>query len=128
MQPALGTARPVILYDFPASQAALAQVRHTPNQPPVAERFELYIQGVELANGYHELLSAAVLEQRNRVQNGWRVQDGKGELPADERLLDAMRTGLPPCSGVGVGFDRWVMLAAQAKSLAEVIAFPINLA
>jgi elongation factor P--(R)-beta-lysine ligase len=124
VQPHLGVARPAIVYDYPASQAALSRVR--PENPPVAERFELYVAGIELANGYHELTDAAELRRRNRRTNAQRRAAGKPELPEQSRLLAAMDFGLPPCSGVALGFDRAVMLAAGAKSLAEVIAFPFD--
>ena len=116
--------RPAILYDFPASQAALSRIR--PENPPVAERFELYVDGIELANGYHELLEADELRRRNRIANAQRVADGKPRLPEESRLSAAMQASLPPCTGVALGFDRLVMLAVGAKTLAEVIAFPFD--
>jgi lysyl-tRNA synthetase class 2 len=122
IQPQLGLAQPLILYDYPASQAALARTR--PGDPSVAERFELYVGGIELANGYHELLDAQVLSERQRVHNRWRLRDGKEALPEQSRLLAAMRAGLPPCTGVALGFDRLAMVALGATSLAEVMAFP----
>lgn len=124
VEPTLGREQPTILFDYPATQAALAQVRATP--VPVAERFELYVDGIELANGYHELLDPDVLVQRTRVANQLRVADGKGALPAGSRLLSAMRSGLPACAGVALGFDRLVMVAVGAASLSEVMAFPID--
>ncbi len=124
VQPQLGRDCPTILYDFPASQAALARVRD--DVPPVAERFELFIRGVELANGYHELLDPGVLSQRNQAANRQRLADGKAALPEDSRLLAAMQHGLPPCAGAALGFDRLVMLAANANEIAAVIAFPID--
>ncbi|MEO8498423.1 MAG: EF-P lysine aminoacylase EpmA [Planctomycetota bacterium] len=124
VEPKLGIARPEILYDYPASQAALAQVRA--DKPPVAERFELYANGVELANGYHELLDPSVLRERNRQANRQRRTDGKCVLPEDSRLIAAMEHGLPDCVGVALGFDRLVMIAAGATSLSEVMAFPID--
>jgi elongation factor P--(R)-beta-lysine ligase len=124
IQPHLGQKQPAILYDFPASQAALSVIRQ--ENPPVAERFELYVKGIELANGYHELLDAEELRRRNGAANAQRVADGKPPLPEESRLLAAMEAGLPPCTGVALGFDRLVMLAASAKSLAEVIAFPFD--
>lgn len=120
----LGTDRPTFLYDYPASQSALAKVRH--DQPPVAERFELYIGGIELCNGYHELTDAAELRRRMKVQGDLRRGDNRADLPSHNRLLDAMEAGLPACAGVALGFDRLVMLALGAKSLAEVIAFPFD--
>jgi lysyl-tRNA synthetase class 2 len=122
VQAHLGIERPVLLYDFPASQAALAQIR--PGDPPLAERFELYVSGWELANGYHELLDAAELRRRNARANELRRGDGKTALPEESRLLAAMERGLPPAVGCALGFDRLVMLAAGAKSIDEVIAFP----
>ena len=124
VEPRLGQQRPTILYDYPVSQAALARVRD--GSPPVAERFELYVHGIELANGYCELVDAGVLRQRFEETNAWRQADGKAALPEAHRLLAAMRHGLPSCTGVALGFDRLVMLAAGAKSLDEVIAFPIE--
>lgn len=124
IQPHLGQKQPAILYDFPASQAALSIIRQ--ENPPVAERFELYVEGIELANGYHELLDAAELRRRNKAANTQRVADGKPPLPEESRLLVAMDAGLPPCTGVALGFDRLVMLALGAKSLAEVLAFPFD--
>jgi elongation factor P--(R)-beta-lysine ligase len=122
IQPHLGIPRPTLLFDYPASQAALARVR--PGEVPVAERFELYVAGIELANGYHELLDPAELRRRNARVNVQRRADGKPALPEESRLLAAMEAGLPPAVGVALGFDRLVMLAAGATSVAEVIAFP----
>jgi lysyl-tRNA synthetase class 2 len=124
VEPHLGRGRPTILFDYPATQAALARVRH--ERYPVAERFELYVDGIELANGYHELLDAAALRERNAKANVERNRDGKPPLPAESRLLAAMEVGLPTCAGVALGFDRLVMIAAGAKSIDEVIAFPIE--
>jgi elongation factor P--(R)-beta-lysine ligase len=124
VQPHLGVDRPVIVYDYPASQAALSRVR--PENPPVAERFELYADGIELANGYHELTDAAELRRRNRRTNAQRRAAGKPELPEQSWLLAAMDFGLPPCTGVALGFDRLVMLAAGLKTVAQVIAFPFD--
>lgn len=124
VQPHLGQRRPAILYDYPASQAALARVRQ--ENPPVAERFELYVSGIELANGYHELLDADVFRARNVANNALRVADGKSPLPEDSRLLTAMEAGLPDATGVALGFDRLVMIAAGAGRLDEVIAFPFD--
>ncbi len=124
VQPNLGRTRPTILFDYPASQAALAIVRD--ESPPVAERFELFVDGIELANGYHELLDADVLRSRFAAANRQRTADGKPPLPEESRLLAAMEAGLPPCTGVALGFDRLVMIAAGAHMLAEVMAFPID--
>jgi len=121
VEPGLGRDRPAIVYDYPANQAALARVR---GNPPLAERFELYVGGMELANGYHELVDAQVLRQRNRQANAERRADGKSALPEESRLLAAMEHGLPACTGVALGFDRVVMVATGARHIREVIAFP----
>lgn len=120
IEPHLGRDVPEFLYDYPASQAALARVR--PGPPSVAERFELYVDGIELCNGYHELADAA--ELRERIRQTWTTREG--DPPVSSRLLHAMELGLPPCSGVALGVDRLVMLAAGKTRLDEVIAFPIE--
>ncbi|MFV2070773.1 MAG: EF-P lysine aminoacylase EpmA [Pirellulales bacterium] len=124
VEPNLGRPTPAILYDYPASQAALARVR--PENPPVAERFELYVEGIELANGYHELTDAAEWEARREAINRARIADGKTALPPDPYFEAAMRHGLPPCSGVALGFDRLVMLAIGANCIADVMTFPFD--
>jgi elongation factor P--(R)-beta-lysine ligase len=124
VEPTLGTPRPTILCDYPPSQAALARLRD--GSPAVAERYELYVDGLELANGYHELLDAEALAGRNTDNNRLRVADGKPALPAESRLLAAMREGLPTCAGCALGFDRVVMLAAGKRTIEEVIPFPIE--
>lgn len=124
VEPTLGARCPTILFDYPADQAALAVVR--PGPVSVAERFELYVDGIELANGYHELTDPAVLSRRMEQANRARAADGKYCLPAENRLLAAMHHGLPPCSGVALGFDRLVMVACGARDLSQVIAFPID--
>jgi len=126
VEPHLGVSAPTIVYDYPASQAALA--RTSADDPRVAERFELYVDGVELANGYHELLDPSVLRERNSRNNAGRVADGKPPLPIESRLLSAMDQGLPTCSGVALGLDRLLMVATGAQSIREVLAFPIDLA
>jgi len=124
VEPQLGRERPTILHDYPASQAALARVRD--GNPPLAERFELYVHGVELANGYHELLDPRLLRARNDQNNALRASDGKYTLPSESRLLAAMDHGLPPCSGCALGFDRLVMVATGAKTIQEVLPFPVE--
>jgi len=124
VQPKLGRPGATIIYDYPATQAALAKVRE--GNPPVAERFEMFYQGVELANGYHELTDAAALRARNQAQNAARLRDGKRALPEESRLLAAMDAGLPAGCGVALGFDRAVMLAAGAQCIQDVMAFPIE--
>jgi elongation factor P--(R)-beta-lysine ligase len=119
--PALGRERLTFIYDYPASQAALAKVRG-----PVASRFEAYLDGVELANGFHELADAN--EQRARFEQDQRERAKRGlpVNPVDERFLAALEHGLPECSGVALGFDRLVMCATDARHLDEVLTFPFE--
>lgn len=121
--PQLGHDRLSFIYDYPASQAALAQTRGR-----VASRFEAYLDGLELANGFHELADAK--EQRARFEQDL-ADRARRELPAmpiDQRFLAALEHGLPECSGVALGFDRLVMCAVGAKHIDEVLAFPFEYA
>jgi len=124
VEPMLADRSAVFLYDYPVSQAALA--RANPADHRVAERFELYLQGVEICNGYHELTDAAELRRRNRRQNELRAEAGLPQLPEKSRLLEAMENGLPASSGVAVGLDRLLMLALGLVKLQDVLAFPID--
>lgn len=118
IEPLLGKDVLTVIKDYPSSQAALAKAKG-----PVASRFEVYYQGVELANGYDEL--ADPKEQRLRFEeaNEERIQFGKLPLPIDEAFLSALEKGLPSCCGVAVGFDRLMMLRHKAAALKEVIPF-----
>lgn len=123
IEPELGTQRElVVLAYYPASQAALAQKRLRGDEP-VAERFEIYYRGVELANGYHELTDAAEQRERFVEANAMRQALGKEPLPIDEAFLDALAQGLPDCCGVAVGFDRLMMLRHEGASIADVLAW-----
>ena len=124
VEPELGVDHPVFLYDYPASQAALAKVRD--DHPPVAERFELYIEGVEICNGYHELTDPVELQARMRKQNQLRQREHACPLPEANRLLDAMRAGLPDCAGVALGVDRLIMPALGLPTIDQVKAFPFD--
>jgi lysyl-tRNA synthetase class 2 len=124
IEPELGPGRLTFVYDYPASQAALARLR--PGDPPVGERFELYINGLELANGFHELGDPGEQRRRFELENAARRTLGLPVMPIDEHLLAALESGLPDCAGVALGFDRLLMLAAGKKSLAEVLAFPLD--
>jgi lysyl-tRNA synthetase class 2 len=124
VEPQLGHQRPEIVCCYPATQASLARIVRSPLGYDVAERFELYYRGIELANGFHELTDAAELRQRFQRVNQVRIAKGSRPLPLPDRLLAAMEHGLPACTGVALGFDRLVMLATGAKSIDEVIAFP----
>ncbi len=121
IQPTLSSL--TVVYDYPESMAALARVEYDAQGCKVARRFEVFYQGVELANGYHELLDAAELQRRTDLDNARRRELGKVEQPCDPQLLAAMRHGLPECAGVALGLDRVCMLALGAKSIADVRAF-----
>lgn len=122
--PQLGGDAPTFLYDFPASQAALARVRD--GNPPVAERFELFWQGLELANGFHELTDAGEQQRRFEADQDWRRQRGRVVPPYDRELIGALQTGLPPCAGVALGIDRLLMSLLGVERLDDVIAFPAD--
>ncbi len=124
VEPQLGREQPEVLTDWPASQSALATIRPLPDGTSVANRFELYWRGVELANGYHELTCAMELRARLEQVNHRRKQDQRHPLPMPERLLEAMAAGLPDCTGCALGFDRLVMLACGTNSVAQVMACP----
>lgn len=121
IQPSLPGNRLLAVYDYPASQCALARIR--PGDPPVAERFELYLGPLELANGYHELADAD--EQRARFGRDLVLRHRRGavEPPLDERLLSALRQGLPDCVGVALGIDRLLMAMLGTDRVADVLAF-----
>ena len=122
--PRLGAERPCFICDYPASQASLARLK--PGSPPVAARFELYLDGVELANGFHELSDAR--EQRTRFLRdlATRRERRRHEPPMDEHLLSALAAGMPDCAGVALGFDRLVAIALKATRLSEAMAFSSN--
>lgn len=125
------TLRAAIVCDFPVAQSQLARtrtVRGAAGSYRVAERFELFLDGVEIANGYHELLDAEELRTRFRRNAKRRVESGRAALPVESRLLAAMQSGLPPCSGTALGIERLLMVLAAAASLDEVLAFPIEIA
>jgi lysyl-tRNA synthetase class 2 len=108
---------------FPAAQAALARLDAT--DPSVASRFELIVDGLEIANGYHELCDAQEMEDRISADNIQREQRNLPQISPDQQLLAAMRSGLPDCAGVAVGVDRLVMLALGLKSIEEALSFVV---
>jgi len=124
IQPSLGQDRLSFVYDYPTSQAALAKIR--PGSPPVAERFELFMDGVELANGFHELQDA--VEQRARFEEELqrRQESGQEGVVFDEYFLAALEAGLPECAGVAVGLDRLLLALTGVDRLEGVIAFPYD--
>ena len=122
IEPNFGRNELTVLIDYPPHEAALAQVIEK-NGEKVAERFEIYYQSVELANGYHELADASELRSRFEKENEIRVSQNKEAYSLDEPFLAAMESGFPECCGVSVGFDRALMLRNKAESLAEVLPF-----
>ena len=123
IEPELPDHRLTVVYHYPPGQAALAQLAQE-GGTEVAQRFEIYLGGLELANGYGELSDAE--EQRSRLElaNERRILAGKPVLPIDERFLEALKWGLPPCCGVAVGFDRLCMIACKATHIEEILPFP----
>ena len=122
--PRLGFERPCFIGDYPVSQAALARLK--PGPPPVAARFELYVDGIELANGFHELADVAQQRARFAEDLALRRRRGLPVPPLDEHLLAALAAGLPDCAGVALGFDRLVAISLAAPRLADALAFNID--
>lgn len=122
IEPKIGQQAPVFVYDFPASQAALARV--SPADRRVAERFEVYFKGIELANGFHELDNPQEQLRRFEQDNAKRIQLGLLPQPIDHHLIAALEAGLPPCAGVALGIDRLIMLALNCDHIDQVTAFP----
>jgi len=116
------------LYDYPEEQAALAQVKTDNAGVKVAQRFELFCSGMEIANGYYELTDP--VEQRRRFESDLdkRQKTNRALVPIDENLIAALESGLPDCAGVALGVDRLLMIATGAKSISEVISFTTDLA
>jgi lysyl-tRNA synthetase class 2 len=121
LQPALPRDEMTVIYDYPASQCALAKIRL--GEPPLAERFELYLGPYELANGYHELNDVAEQRMRFERDNAVRARRGLREIPLDEALLGVL-DGLPDCAGVALGIERLLMCLAGTDAIADVLAFP----
>ncbi len=123
IQPTFPADRITVIHDYPASQCALARIHA--GDPPLAERFEVYLGTQELANGYHELNDAAEQRARFEHDNARRRARGQRELPLDERLL-AVLDGLPDCAGVAVGIERLLMAMLGSDAIADVLAFPFD--
>ena len=127
VEPALAReSRPLILWKYPANQAALARLSH--EDPSLAERFELYVGGVELCNGFDELTDATEQRARFEQDSARRASEGRPTYPIDEPFLSALTAGMPRAGGNALGFDRLLMLATGARDIAEVIAFPTRTA
>ncbi|GAB3384068.1 EF-P lysine aminoacylase EpmA [Lysobacter fragariae] len=126
LQPAFPANQLLALYDYPASQCALARIRQNADGVPVAERFELYLGPLELANGYHELTDA--VEQGTRFDRDLQRRAERGDLrsPRDENLLSALAAGFPECAGVALGVDRLMMAMLGTTRIADVLAFDFS--
>lgn len=122
--PELGRGVIDVVHAFPASQAALARIE--PGDPPLAARFECFLDGMEIANGFHELGDAEEQAARFRQDLQVRAERGVEQPPVDERLLQALAEGLPDCAGVAVGLDRLFMVALGARHIDDVLAFPLE--
>lgn len=124
IEPALDPSIPTFITHYPASQAALARLSTTDHR--VAERFELFYGGLELANGYHELTDATIQQQRFAADQHQRQQLQRSAMAIDTRLLAALNHGMPACAGVAVGFDRLVMLRCRQSHIQQVLPFAID--
>jgi elongation factor P--(R)-beta-lysine ligase len=122
IEPHLGFDAPCFIYDYPATQASLSKIRQ--DTPPVAERFELYIKGVELANGFHELTDATEQKNRFEANRAQRKKEGLADIAIDPYFINALETGLPDCAGVALGLDRLLMIQSKATNIQELISFP----
>jgi lysyl-tRNA synthetase class 2 len=124
IEPRLGRGCMTFLHAYPPSQAALARVSAT--EPPVAERFELYLEGLEIANGFHELSDPQEQQRRFEQENALRVSRGLTQVPMDLNLLAALEAGLPDSAGVALGVDRLLMVLVGRADIRSVLAFPFD--
>lgn len=121
IQPALPANRALLVYDYPPSQCALARIR--PDSPPVAERFELYLGPLEIANGYHELINPAEQRERFAANAATRQRKGERPIPVDQAFIAALDAGMPACAGVALGVDRLLMAMLGSEQIQDVMAF-----
>ncbi len=124
VEPEIGQQSPVFIYDFPASQAALARISLKDER--VAERFEVYFRGIELANGFHELTDAKEQQQRFEAENQRRQTLGLPVMPVDHWLLEALTHGMPDCAGVALGVDRLFMLQQGLSEMSQAVSFSVD--
>lgn len=122
IEPTLGTGL-VFVFDFPASQAALARIQMDSTGEPVAKRFEAYLNSMELVNGYWELTDGDEQTRRFMADQQKRTQLGLPNHPVDQHLLKALQAGMPSCAGVALGVDRLLMALHQCQDIREVLAF-----
>ena len=123
IEPVIAQDKPCFIYNFPASQAALARISKADTR--VAERFEVYYKGIELANGFHELSDSAEQLIRFQTDNEIRKEKGLDQMPIDHNFIDSL-DNLPDCSGVALGIDRLVMLATKEQNIDNVLSFTIK--
>ena len=121
VEPKLGMSKPVLLIDFPLCMASLSKAK--PSQPELCERFELYIRGIELANGFTELNDPDEQLRRFEVEKRERQSLGSVPVPKDESFLEALKLGMPPSGGVALGFDRLFMLLSGETELKAALPF-----
>ena len=124
IQPQLVQQDFLFVHSYPASQASLARLSET--DPQVAERFELFAKGIELANGFNELTDNTEQARRFQSDNDFREQQKLQKITTDQNLVDALASGLPPCAGVALGLDRLLMIATGSSSISDVLAFPFD--
>ncbi|MBI5448915.1 EF-P lysine aminoacylase GenX [Candidatus Gottesmanbacteria bacterium] len=124
VEPNLGRGKPTIIYDYPVQLAALARTKS--GDPRFAERFEFYIEGLELGDAYSELTDAQEQLQRFREEEAERKRLGKTEHPVDMDFIDALKVGMPPAGGIAVGVDRLIMLFADTTDIADTLFFPMR--
>jgi lysyl-tRNA synthetase class 2 len=123
IEPQLGVGAATVLHSYPASLAALARL--SPEDARVSDRFEIFICGLELANGYGELTDTTEQRRRFAVMTAQRIAEGRTPYPVDEDFLAALENGIPDCAGIALGFDRLVMLAAGADRIEDVLWAPV---
>ena len=123
IEPVIALDKPCFIYNFPASQAALARI--SKDDPRVAERFEVYYKGIELANGFHELNNSQEQLQRFQEDNRLRELNQLEQMPIDQHFIDSLES-LPNCAGVALGIDRLIMLATEQKHIDNVLSFTIK--
>lgn len=124
IEPKLGRPRPTILYDYPVRMAALARAK--PTDPTVAERFELYVAGIELGNAFSELTDPVEQRNRLRAEREERIASGRTRYDIDDDFIAALEAGIPPSAGIAIGVDRLVMLLADRPSIRDVLWFPAD--
>lgn len=124
VQPAMQPQTIYLVYDYPAIQSSLARI--STEDPRVAERFEVFVNGAELGNGFHELRDAGEQDARFEREIAFRQRQGLPAVEKDRLFLDALTAGLPDCSGVAIGLDRLLMMISSCDAIEQVLAFPIS--